>query len=196
MKKLITTALVTGLVLALGAGFAQPFAPDAEHGVTIQIPDVLFLRITDGTDNEAVTGTVVNFDFASTDAAINEYLDWVDGGGGWIGSTDDVDAFGDVIVFSNRDGWSVTVVATAFATAGFSLDNVQVEPSGTLNLATANIAGSWTLSTTLESIASNGAFTQGWKSLGFSAGDYAINLDGTEEPGTYETLVTYTIAQP
>ena len=195
MKKLITTAVITGLLLALGAGFAQPFTPSAAHDVAIQIPNVLFLRITDGTDNEAVTGAVVNFDFASDAAAINEYLDFVAAGGGWVGHTDSTPAFGDVIVFSNRDGWRVTVQATAFAPAGFSLANVRVTPDGT-NETSADMLSEWTLSTTAQDIAEDGGRTVGWESLGFSAGAYEIDLDGTEDPGDYTTTVTYTIAQP
>ena len=193
-KQLLVIALVTGLLLALGAGFAQPFSDNASHSVTIQIPDVLFLRITNGTDNAAVTGAIVNFDFASNPDAIIEYLDHVAEGGGWIESTDDDAAFDDVIVFSNRAGWRVTVQATAFATAGFSLANVRVTPDGT-NETSATVLEDWTLAAT-QNIATGGLRTEGWESLGFSADAYEINLDGTELPGDYTTTVTYTIAQP
>ena len=193
-KQLLVIALVAGLLLALGAGFAQPFSDNASHSVTIQIPDVLFLRITNGTDNAAVTGAIVNFDFASNPDAIIEYLDHVAEGGGWIESTDDDAAFDDVIVFSNRAGWRVTVQATAFATAGFSLANVRVTPDGT-NETSATVLEDWTLAAT-QNIATGGLRTEGWESLGFSADAYEINLDGTELPGDYTTTVTYTIAQP
>jgi len=58
-------------------------------------------------------------------------------------------------------------------------------------------AGSfWTLSTASQDIFTAGGRTLGWQTLGFSATDYEIELDGTELPGTYVTTVTYTILQP
>ena len=196
MKKLLVTALAIGLVLTLGVGFAN--APSASHNVDIRIPNVLFLRITDGTDNDRLDGTTINFSFTANEAAINAYLDHVTavdaGADAWIGHTDGTPAFGDVIVFSNRNNaWRVTVVATDTA---FGLANIRVTP-GRPNLSTSTAAGAfWTLSTTAANIFANGGRTEGWKSLGFSADDYEIRLDGTELPGNYFTTVTYTILQP
>jgi len=199
MKKLLVTALAIGLVLTLGVGFAN--APSASHEVDIRIPNVLFLRITNGTTNARLDGTTINFNFTADADAINDYLDHIsaitDPDDAWIGSTDGTPAFGDVIVFSNRNNaWRVTVEATAFAAAGFGLDRVRVTPSRP-NLSTSTAAGtSWTLSTAAENIFTAGGRTQGWKSLGFSATDYEIRLDGTELSGDYLTTVTYTILQP
>jgi hypothetical protein len=195
MKKLIGTLATLGLVLTLGVGFAN--APSASHDVNIRIPNVLFLRITDGISNARLDGTTVNFDFNADDAAINTYLDHVtavdDGADPWIGSTDNDPAFGDVIVFSNRAAdWRVTVQATDTA---FGLANIRVTPGGT-NTSGATAVGPWTLSTAATNIFTNGSRTQGWQSLGFSAADYEIRLDGTELPGDYFTAVTYTILQP
>ncbi len=194
MKKFLTAALTTGLILALGAGFAN--TPSASHGVDIRIPNVLFLRITDGDSNASLENTVVNFDFVTE---IDAYLDHVtavsdDAADPWIGSTDDDPAFGDVIVFSNRNNdWHVTVVATD---TGFGLSNIRVSPSGDNESDAAEVGSLWTLSTTAEDIFTGGGRTNGWKSLGFSADDYEIRLDGTELPGDYSTVVTYTIVQP
>ena len=197
MKKFLTAALTTGLILALGAGFANQSS--ASHGVDIRIPNVLFLRITNGTNNERLDGTTVNFNFTADAAATNAYLDHVtavdDGADPWIGSTDAAPAFGDVVVFSNRNNaWNVSVEATNTA---FGLDNIRVTPDPALNTSGAEpVDTSWTLSTAAVDIFTDGDQTQGWQSLGFSAADYEIRLDGTELHGDYFTTVTYTIYQP
>ncbi len=198
MKKLVVISIVAGLVLALGAAFANQNS--ASHGVDIRIPNVLFLRITDGESNARVTDAVVRFNFTADAATTNAYLDHVTAvtseADAWIGSTDTTPAFGDVVVFSNRnESWVVTVQATAFATTGFDLSSVRVTPSGA-NESGATRVGSWTLSTAAQNVATGGAQTLGWKPLGISANDYEVRLDGSELPGDYETTVTYTIAQP
>ncbi|TVR87530.1 MAG: hypothetical protein EA416_14460 [Trueperaceae bacterium] len=193
-KQLLVTALITGLVLALGAGFANQ--ESASHDVDIRIPNVLFLRITDGNDNNRFEAPAVNFIFTDTEEAVVAYLDHVGAivnlDDAWRGSTDDTPAFGDVIVFSQVN-WSVTVSAENDGAVVFPLDRVRVERgSGELDSSITTASESWTLAES-ESIF-GGTSTQGWQSLGFSAANYEVYLDGSEDPGDSVIQVTYTIA--
>ncbi len=198
MKKLVVTTLITTLLLASGAAIGQAAA--ASHDVEVRIPNVLFLRITDGNGNAAATDPSVTFDFQ---ANLSAYLNLVNTGGGAIAPTA-VSNFGGVVVFSNRGTWNVTVAATALVHTdnltlgvtgnGVALSDITVTPSGTPGLNVSEVADDWNL-TTATSIA-NGVRTQGWRSLGFSGGDYRLAVNGDEDPGTYTTTVTYTIAAP
>lgn len=195
MKKLVVITFVSAMFLASGAAFAQ----SASHDVEIRLPNVLMLRITDGTSNAAATDPSVLFDFQGD---MDTYLDMVNTGGGNLEPTD-VSAFGDVIVFSNRATWTVTVAAdpiafddsvgVGVAGNGVALSDITVVPSGTAGLNVSSVETSWDLT---GSAIATGVRTQGWRSLGFSGDDYRFAVDGDEDPGTYTTTVTYTIAAP
>lgn len=200
MKKLVAISIVTALVLASGATFGQ--SASASHDVEIRVPNVLMLRITDGGGNAAATNPTVTFDFQDV-ANVDTYLDIVNGGGGDLSPTN-VSNFGDVIVFSNRATWSVTVAASGITFAndlglagvtgnGVALSDITVAPNGAPGLNVSSVSASWDLT---GSQIANGVRTQGWRSLGFSGRDYRFAVNGDEDPGTYTTTVTYTIAAP
>jgi hypothetical protein len=198
MKKLFATAVISAVLLATGVAFGQ----SASHDVEVLIPNVLMLRITDGTSNDATSDPSVTFDFQAP-GNVDTYLDAVNDGGGNLAPTD-VSAFGGVVVFSNRATWNVTVGASildfvdslglSVTGNGVALSDISVTPSGTPGLNVSDVSTNWDL-TTSTSIA-NGVRTQGWRSLGFSGGDYRLAVNGDENPGTYTTTVTYTIAAP
>jgi hypothetical protein len=198
MKKLIATAVISAVLLATGVAFGQ----SASHDVEVLIPNVLMLRITDGSGNDPATDPSVTFDFQAT-ANVDDYLDAVNAGGGDLAPTA-VSSFGDVVVFSNRATWNVTVGASTLGFVdnlgltvtgtGVALSDITVAPSGTAGPNVSSVDTSWDLTTT-GSIA-NGVRTQGWRSLGFSGGDYRLAVNGDENPGTYSTTVEYTIAAP
>jgi len=198
MKKYLTATLVTAMLLGMGTALGQA---DASHDVEIRIPEVLALRITDGSGNTAATGPSVVFDFLAG-AAFDDYLDALDAGSAWLAPTA-VNNFGDVIVFANRGTWRVGVSATAFTftddvvlgetAAGIDLADIRVTPSGAPGLNVSNVAAFWDM--TGGEIA-DGVRTQGWRSLGFSGDDYLFFVDGDEAPGSYLTVVTYTITAP
>ena len=196
MKKLVSTLLATAMLVGLGAAFAQA----SSHDVEIRIPNVLQLRIVNGSSLAAASSPSVTFDFQANQAA---YLDLVNAGGGELAPTS-VTNFSDVIVFSNRASWTVTVSAgeitfdnnlgLAGATnLGISLADIIVRPSGTPGANVSTLEASWSL--TGGTIAT-GVRTQGWRNLGFGGADYRFAVNGDEDPGTYTTTVTYTIAAP
>lgn len=178
------------ILLIGGAALAQAATnqPSASHEVTINIPNVLMLRLVDG--NAPVADPFVTFDFVTD---FETYLDIVDDGGGELEPTDS--NFTDIIVFSNRENWQVDVEATDFTDPGLALNRISVIPSGSLGNNIWWRANNFVLSTNATEIA-NGPRTQGWRSLGISGSDYRLAVDGTEAPGTYTTTVTYTISAP
>ena len=198
MKKFLHAALVTAMLLGMGTALGQA---DDSHDVRIRIPEVLALRITDGSGNTAATDPSVEFDFLSG-TAFDDYLAALDAGSAWLAPTA-VNNFGDVVVFANRGTWRVGVSATAFTftddvvlgelAAGIVLADIRVMPTGSVGLNVSNVAESWDM--TGGEIA-DGVRTQGWRSLGFSGDDYEIFVDGDEAPGSYLTVVTYTITAP
>ena len=202
MKKLVVVSIVAAVLLASGAVFGK--SATTEHELEIRIPDVLFLRITDGTEgsNASADNPSVMFDFQALEN-IDTYMDMVNAGGGDLEPTN-VNNFGDVIVFANRGAWSVGVSAEDFdfednldlevTHNGVALGDIKVVRSGTPGTNVSSVAASWDL-TTATAIAS-GTRTQGWNSLGFSGIDYSFTVDGHEAPGTYTTTVTYTITAP
>lgn len=198
-RHLLRLAALAGLAVA-GFGFAQ----SDSHDVTVRIPSVLQLRITDGTSTADATNSSVTFDYQAA-ANINTYLNTVNAGGGLLNPTA-VANFGNVVVFSNRSAtWSVGVAATALtftnnlavagATgAGVALGDIRVVPSGTKGTGVTTVAANWNMATTTA--VATGGRTTGWSALGFGGTDYRLNVNGDEDPGTYTTVVTYTITAP
>ncbi len=199
MKKTAATMFAMLALVGFGGAFAQS---SAAHDVEVKIPDLLMLRITDGSSNAAATNPAVNFDFVSDWAT---YMNAIDAGGSAPLAPTSTTNFGDIIVLSSRALWRVDVVSTLFvftadvvagqAAAGLDLDDVTVVPSGTKGTNVTTVAASFNLSTTSSPIA-NGQRTQGWRSLGISGSDYSLTVDGDEAPGTYVATVTYSIAAP
>lgn len=174
---------------------AQPVA----HDVRVTVPDVIGLRIVgSGTGPRAVT-----FDYATD---LSTYLAAVEGAG--ILPPTDVNRFDDVQVNSTRNGrWRIHVSATPFAyvgpaaPSGLQLSDVRVERSRPQDAIvgpgnSASYATSWTLSSTATEIATRTGATGGWRSLGFSGWDYRLAVQGDEAPGTYTTVVTYSLTAP
>jgi hypothetical protein len=199
MKKNLIATLATVTLLAAGAAFAQA---TATHGVDVRIPAVLSLRITTGTGNAAASNPAVVFDFTSGQG-FTDYLAALDSGFGWIAPTT-VTNFGDVVVFANRGTWSVAVSASTIGfldnvvlgelPAGVNLADIVVTPTGAIDgTFVATRSADWSLA---GGPVAAGIATQGWRSLGFSGDDYAFYADGDEAPGTYTTVVTYTITAP
>jgi len=199
MKKFLIATLATATLLATSAAFAQA---TASHGVDVRIPAVLSVRITTGSGNAAASNPAVMFDFTSGQG-FTDYLAALDSGFGWLAPTL-VSNFGDVVVFANRGTWNVAVSATGIAfvadvvagelPAGVNLADIVVTPSGAIDgTFVANRSADWTLA---GGPVADGIATQGWRSLGFSGNDYAFYADGDEAPGSYTTVVTYTITAP
>ena len=182
MKKLVIISIVAAMLLASGAAFAQTAATDAaSHEVRIVIPEVVMIRLTNGTSSSPVTtNTAVTFDLSSV--AADDLIGTHD--------ADVTDAWDDVKVFVNRNvTWNVAVAVAQ--TAGpadvtFPWNQVSVTPSG--------LASPFTLSTAGTSIASS--TERGWQSLGFGQSDFALELFGSEIVGDYTATVTYTLTAP
>jgi len=198
MKKLLATPLAILIILAIGAAFAQ----SASHDVTIKIPDVVYLEIVNAA---GTVGTpAVTFDFVTNSTP---YINMVNGGGGALSPTGVTD-FEDVIVFSNRASWSVSVSTSAIGFTddvvagltgnGLGLGDIKVNPNTTSGRPTTGVTSvdtSWDLATPANPIAT-GTATLGASSLGFSGHDYTVDVQGDEDPGTYQTTVTYTLTSP
>lgn len=193
MIKARTTALILGIFLLVGSA---AMAQTDQHDVTIKVPNLLSVRILDGTGNNPASTPSVEFDYQTDPTA---YIAAVNRGGGSLNPTQ-VSRFSDVVVFSNRSGWDVNVSASsiqynddyALSTTGQGIDlaDIQVVPSGTTGTGV-SANSSFDLATTTP-IASGGR-TQGWSSLGFSGADYRLAVNGDEDPGTYTTTVTFSI---
>jgi len=184
MKKLVATLIATSMLVGMGTVSAQ-----ASHDVTVTIPQVMMIRIVDGS-NAAASNPGVIFDIAADAyAALFENA----GTGGPLSSTS-AQNFGDVRVFSTAT-WRVNVSAseTGAAWEGLSLADISVEPSETPGTNVEREVDEWNLATTANLFA--GAATRGWRSLGFSGADYILTVNG-QESGTYTASVTYTIAAP
>ena len=180
MKKLITTALVTGLLLGLGATAAQA---SVDHELRIEIPAVLMIRFVDGAGVAVADAATVAFE--PTAAAI--------AAGNLEFGPASVDLnWADVEVFANTTdtNWQLLV---ATDNDDFEWSKVTVTPAGGLLTEAfslpegeaSRIFASTTLAAPLGAV---------WTALGISPATYELTLDGFEDEGTYETTVTYTIA--
>lgn len=198
----LITRFVTIAAIALAAGLAQA-QPSASHGVAIEIPAYLGIRIVGaGTGPRGVV-----FDLQADPEA---YLDVI-ASGQPIAPTS-VNRFDDVelnIVAGGR--WNVWVYATPLNTPaglgphGLTLSDIRIVAGAVSGLFPTAVvgpgnspffAGSWVLATAPERIASGIGGTGGWRSLGFNGFDYLLDLDGSETAGTYTTVVTYSLALP
>ena len=185
MKKLVLISIVAALLLGASAGFAQPTnsPQSAGHDVSVTIPNLLMIRLTLGSDLAAVEDpTSVAF---SWDAAGFEPV-------GTFGPTNLASANWDAVrVFANGTGWSFAVETEA--TLGFDWSSVTVTPQAVDGVTMASFAlpdgGEAELLTAQ-------APTSGWRDLGFGPAQFSLALDGSEEPETYTTTVTYSIANP
>jgi hypothetical protein len=200
-RHLLRLAALAGLAVA-GFGFAQTDS----HDVTVRIPSVLQVRITDGTSTAASAAPAITFDYQDP-TYLNTYLNTVNGGGGDLPPTN-VAQFGNILVFSNRVGtWNLRVSAAALTYSnnlgltpaptgvGVALADLKVTPSGTMDSSVASRSASYTLATA-PAIVASGSRTTGWASVGISGNDYDLVVNGDEDPGQYVTTVTYTISMP
>jgi hypothetical protein len=200
-RHLLRLAALAALSVA-GLGFAQTDT----HDVTVRIPSVLQVRITNGTSTAASAAPAIEFDYQAA-ANINTYLGTVNAGGGDLPPTLVTD-FGNVLVFSNRVGtWNLRVSAAALTFTnnlaltpaptgvGVALADLKVTPSGTMDSSVASRSASYTLAVAPAIVASGGR-TTGWASTGISGNDYDLVVNGDEDPGQYVTTVTYTISMP
>jgi hypothetical protein len=200
-RHLLRLAALAALSVA-GLGFAQTDT----HDVTVKIPSVLQVRITNGTSTAASAAPAIEFDYQAA-ANINTYLNTVNAGGGDLPPTLVTD-FGNVLVFSNRVGtWNLRVSAAALTYSnnlgltpaptgvGVALADLKVTPSGTMDSSVASRSASYTLATA-PAIVASGSRTTGWASTGIGGSDYDLVVSGDEDPGQYVTTVTYTISMP
>jgi hypothetical protein len=201
-RHLLRLAALAGLAVA-GFGFAQ----SDTHDVTVRIPSVLQVRITNGTSTAASAAPAVTFDYQTNAADVTTYLNTVNAGGGDLPPTLVTD-FGNVLVFSNRVGtWNLGVSALnltysnnlgltpAPTGVGVALADLKVTPAGTQDASVATRSPSYTLSNT-SAVVATGTRTTGWASVGIRGQDYALTVNGNEDPGQYVTTVTYTITMP
>jgi len=202
MKKFLIATLVMFVLGSVGVVFGQ--ANTASHDLRVRIPDLLMLRITNGS-NASVAAPVVNFNFVDNAGGLAAYLALVESG--VAGNLDPTFTnFGDVVVLSNRGSWVVTVAATNFdfqpddsvgdGAAGLALSDITVDIGATAGSnGITSINDTFALSFDPQTIVA-GTRTQGWTPLGIGGNSYSIAVSGDEAPGTYDTTVTYTITAP
>lgn len=189
--KLAAPILAT-LALLLGWAWGQ----SASHQVAINIPGSIGIRIVG-------TGwpSAVVFDYSANPAA---YLAAAQGSG--ILRPTAVQRFDNIQVSTNAVFWSVHVRATPLsysgpdAGTGLVLGDISVRRGVRSGLSPGfwvwSYLSSWTLSTTSQRIAQGFLPTFGWRSLGFNGLDYELRVHGDEDPGTYTTVVTYSLTAP
>jgi hypothetical protein len=186
-------------IALLAASASIALAQNQAHDVLVRVPDIIGLRIVGaGTGPRSVT-----FDYGADPAG---YFAAVDGDGSLAPTA--VSRFDDVEVNATRNGrWRISVQATPFAyvgpssPTGLALTDVRVVRSGPQDAIvgpgnSAFFAPTWTLSTSATEIASRTGATGGWRSIGVSGRDYRVAVDGDEAPGTYRTVVTYSLTAP
>ena len=190
---------IVALLATLTPGWAQ--GSTASHPLSITIPERIGIRIV----GPGTGPRTVEFDYGSD---LPAYLAAASAGTPLLPTH--VHRIDDVEVDVARNGrWYVYVQATPFAytgpAAGDGLDlsaitvrrgvrsgltqNAITGPGGS-----ASYAASWALSTNLQQIATRTGGTGGWRSLGFNGWDYELSVDGGEDPGSYRTIVTYTVS--
>ena len=185
MKK-VFGLLAAAAVLSSGVSFAQitPPAssgnPSQSHDVNIKIPNVLGIRLTNGTSNVAVADpTPVSFVLNDGQLSFD--------GGEFVPSNQGEGNWDDVKVFSNVTGFNVEVGVTNGL--GFDWTKVSVAANG-------GLASPFTLGALNPNIVTGAAKTNAWTSLGFGPDDFKLTLNGSEDAGDYSTTVTYTISLP
>ena len=175
MKKALSL-LAAAAVLSSGVVFAQN---EQSHEVNVKIPDVLRIRLTQPNSNDAATNPdPVEFDFIANEAVFDT--------GTVFGPTNSNFNWDDVKVFSNnQNGWEVFVTTD---NGDFDWGKIKVAADG---------AHAFNGGFDLDggSIAGHGSKTGGWESLGFGPQDFSIVFDGSEDAGTYSTMVTYTVLE-
>lgn len=193
--------MISPIALLLLLSFAtQAFGQSASHSMSLSTPSYVGIRIV-GT---GAGPRSVMFDYSANPTA---YLSIVDAGGGALPPTS-VSRFDDVQLSISRNGrWHVHVQAAAFTyvgpatPTGLALNDVRVTRTGPQDAVTgpggsASYVASWRLSDTATEIASSNRSTGGWRSLGISGWDYSLDVDGNEAPGTYATVVAYSLTAP
>jgi hypothetical protein len=189
------------LLAALTPGWAQ--GSTASHPVTITIPEQIGIRIV----GPGTGPRVVEFDYGSD---LPAYLAAAAAGTPLLPTA--VRRIDDVQVNVSRNGrWYVFVQATPFAYngpaagAGLDLSAITVRRGAHSGLTQNAISGpggsatyelAWQLSTALQQIATRTGNSGGWRSLGFNGLDYELTVDGSADPGSYRTVVTYSVSSP
>lgn len=187
------------LAASMAALASTAAAQTQSHEVSVTVPATIGLRIVGtGTGPRSVTFAYGSNPQAYTTAVEQDEL---------LPPTA-VSRFADVQLNVTRRGrWRLHVQASTFvftgsaAPTGLALSDIQVIRSGPQDAVngsggSATYASTWTLSTTGIEIASSPNPTGGWRSLGFSGWDYRLTVDGDETPGTYTTVVTYSLIAP
>lgn len=209
--------VIAGLIFAGTPALAQTFVPAQStgrmHTITINLPDVLAIRMTNGTNNAQLSATPdVGFDYTSSATLIDQYLSAV-GTTTQLGNTGPVAGsptasnprLGGIIVFSNDSNpWTVgitTGVDAASALSGtnaFPADQVYLTPKPASGITLVPTTSPFALPATTGGTPSvfTGSQTQGWKSLGVNTSSYSIKVTGTEVPGITILDVTYTFTAP
>lgn len=215
IAKFVMFSVVLLAAYAAAAGTPYP-STGVHHTVTVNIPDLVAIRMVAGNGTPiAWTSTTtpdVGFDYASTSAEVEQYLNAIGSTTAYLPSnTSALPALGDIQVFSNdSSGWTVSVQTSAGTPTGtaanpaFPASQVFLDPStmdGTyvsLDGVTAPFSLPAVGATSLpvfKNVTTNPT-TQGWKSLGVKNSAYEIQVNGSEAPGNTVIDVTYTITSP
>lgn len=175
MKNIIIRSLVLAFVLAAGAAMAQTERDTAQHQVNVSIPEIAFIRIVNG-NAPVASPDAVEFSFTATTYETGTAL-----------APTNADPFNwdDVQVLVNKNAsWEVMVSASG--STGFDWSKVTMSPS---NASDYNLGSDATIKT-------SSAKTSGWLDLGIDPANYEVTFNGTEDPATYTSTVTFTLQNP
>lgn len=171
MKKYLIATLAMFVLGSYGVVFGQVL-DTAGHSVTVNIPNVAFLRFTPTVESNGVYGGDLNLVFSPSAVEIEA--------GTLVGQSNTAATWGDLKVFINRiANWSVDVSVVQqtgpeqFLWESIGTDDFDIDGD---NIATGS--------------------TRGWTSLGFGASDFQLTPDDSMGPGEYVATVTYTLAIP
>lgn len=184
MKKHLIATLAILVLVSFGSVFAQSTTSAASHQVSIAVPEVVTIRLTNGSSRSAVSNFV--------DLTFQPTADQASAGGSYQATNLATRGWDDVQVFQNRGSTWKVAVSLSSPTSGFDWSKIAVTPAAGA-LASAFDLG--TLGTIAESTDAS-PIARGWHRLGFGPGNFALVLDGTETAGSYSATVVYTLTAP
>lgn len=178
MKKIVLTLLALAFAGFATNALAQAALAARQHGATVGIPGMAYIRFTDGASTADVT-TPSGVEFLFTTATLD------------VGTFAPTNAaslnWDDVAVFHNLNtAWNVQVSTAGAAT--FTWSKIAMTPTGVGTSA-------YDLGNTSTVVSDTGK-TNGWRSLGIDPANYVLTLDGSEDVGTHAAVVTFTLFGP
>jgi len=199
----LSTLLFTSCLLMLMFG-SLAAAQRGDHTTRIRIPNYVGIKIVDGAGNINRNASV-EFNYEDDGTDLVTFMNVIEAGGGTLPPTEVIE-FEDIQVATGGAGnWYIYTRSRnpiGFgAASGLRLNDVQVTPNSASSLLRSDriqiMRNTWNLNHNNWYILAIGlGSTRGWDSLGFNGYDYAMTVQGDEQPGDYRVSVEYLLFTP